>query len=338
MVLVLCGHLQNDIVFSFSPYIRDFCKWIFSFHMPLFFAISGMLFASKGEIPELPVFFKKRFQSIMIPYYLFSTVYFLVIIYGVFFSHSMDTGDMFLQLWYAASLHGINVLWFLPTLFFAEMIFAFAAKRFEGKKRWLFFIILVLAAVLANEARALLPDGVPFYDRLDEIIVTLIRPVIASSFIFAGYSLKRAGEGPVPGVMVPCFFVISIVVVRFNAPNDLRSMVLNNYVLYYIGAMAGSGFVIRLCRMLMSLSKSGRAFPVLRFFGRNSLLFMAVHNNSIVWIWALQISMLVNRYVTRARGYISYAVIVLVFLIYVFAMILIIGRFAPVLAGKKRKR
>ncbi len=379
MVLVLCGHLQNDTVFSLSPYIQGFCRWIFSFHMPMFFIISGMLFAAKGEIPELSVFFKKRFRSIMLPYIWFSIIYFLIIIYGVFVSRSMGVEDMFLQLWYSVCMYGINVLWFLPALFFAEMIFAFVIKRTGEKKSPVFFAILTVAALAVNEARRLLPDGVPVYDRIDEIIVTLIRPVTACSFIFIGYlcvsrgrfsvsnsvsggrfsvlqSVSRGRFSVSPGQekgvkragfllsqrTVPCFalllLAVNIVIVKFNAPNDLRSMVLNDYLLYYIGAVAGSGFVILLCRFLSSLAKSGKAFPVLRFFGRNSLLFMAVHNNPVIWIAALQCSMFVNQFITRARGYVSYAVIILVFLIYVSVMILLINRFAPALAGRRTDR
>ncbi|MBR5376735.1 MAG: acyltransferase family protein, partial [Lachnospiraceae bacterium] len=183
MVLVLCGHLQNDTVFSFSPYIQGFCRWIFSFHMPMFFIISGMLFALKGEIPGMKAFFRKRFSSIMVPYFLFSAIYFLIIIYGVFVSHSMSIGDMYLQLWYALCFYGINVLWFLPALFFAELLFAFLVKKFSGKKRWIVMILLTVAALAINEARGFLPKEVFWWQRLDELIVTLIRPVIACSFV-----------------------------------------------------------------------------------------------------------------------------------------------------------
>jgi fucose 4-O-acetylase-like acetyltransferase len=191
MVLVLCGHLQNGIVFSFSPYLQDFCRWIFSFHMPMFFIISGMLFAAKGEIPEMKVFFKKRFSSIMIPYYLFSVIYFLIIIYGVFVSRSMGISDMFVQLWYAVCHYGINVLWFLPALFFAEMIFAFIMKKFGGKKRWTVMILFTIAALCINAARRFMPADAAVWLRIDELMVTLIRPVIACSFISIGYLAAR---------------------------------------------------------------------------------------------------------------------------------------------------
>ncbi|MCR5650003.1 MAG: acyltransferase family protein [Lachnospiraceae bacterium] len=350
MVLVLCGHLQNDTIFALSPHIQGFCKWIFSFHMPMFFIISGMLFAAKGEIPPMKDFFKKRFSTIMVPYYLFTVIYFLIILYGVFISHSMNITDMFVQLWYAVSLYGINVLWFLPALFIAEMIFALIMKKFDGKKRWIAVLIMTMAALGVNEIRGYIPENPAVYVRLNEIIVMLLRPVIACSFISIGYLFEMTGgrfcchlfSKKLSAEPSPChlltaviFFAVNIAVVRFNSPTDLRSLVLNNYLLYYIGAVAGSGFIILMCRMVMSLSKSGKAFPVTRFWGRNSLLFMAVHNNPAVWIASLYAAMFVNKFVTRARGYVSYVVIVVCFLIYVSVMILLINRFLSVLAHQK---
>lgn len=314
--------------------------WIFSFHMPLFFIISGMLFASKGEIPPMKAFFRKRFSSIMIPYYLFSLIYFLIIIYGVFVSRSMEISDMFIQLWYALCHYGINVLWFLPALFAAEMIFAFFMKKTSGKKRWILMILLTVAALAVNSARGFLPKDVFWWQRIDELIVTLIRPVIACSFIAVGYLTggdKGGDRGPSLCLLLTVlFFAVNLVVVRFNSPVDLRSMVLKNYLLYYIGAVSGSGFIILLSYLLTRVFKGAHAFTLLRFFGRNSLVFMAVHNNPVIWIAALQCSMFVNQFVTRARGYISYAVVVTVFLIYVSLMILLINRFAPILSGRKR--
>ena len=49
MILVLIGHLQGDSIFTFSPYIQPLCVFIFSFHMPMFFIVSGILLAIKND-------------------------------------------------------------------------------------------------------------------------------------------------------------------------------------------------------------------------------------------------------------------------------------------------
>ena len=68
--LVMLGHLQGDSIFSFSPYILPLCSWIFSFHMALFFIISGMLVNLKNEIDkDFSQTVNKKFKAIMVPYF-----------------------------------------------------------------------------------------------------------------------------------------------------------------------------------------------------------------------------------------------------------------------------
>jgi hypothetical protein len=61
---------------------------------------------------------------------------------------------------------------------------------------------------------------------------------------------------------------------------------------------------------------------------------MAIHNNSAVLHQSLRAAMYLNQYLTRARGYICYGLVVLIFLIYITLTIWLINRFFPFLTGK----
>ena len=135
ILLVLIGHLQNDIIFSYSPYILSLCSWIFSFHMPLFFIISGMLICCrKEEEKDLKEIVRKRFRSIMIPYFWFSLIYIFIVLYSLLISKVVPLKTLFIQLWYVLGMYGMNVLWFLPAIFAAEIMFVYITQRFKGKK------------------------------------------------------------------------------------------------------------------------------------------------------------------------------------------------------------
>ena len=85
MILVLIGHLQGDSIFTFSPYIHPLCVFIFSFHMPMFFIVSGILRSIKNdEVRSFRDIAKNRFKGIMIPYYWFSFFY---LIASLFLQH-----------------------------------------------------------------------------------------------------------------------------------------------------------------------------------------------------------------------------------------------------------
>lgn len=66
MIFVIFGH----VVLTKS---NEFRIWIYSFHMPLFFIISGCLLYNKyKKTDEMKIDIKKQFKNIMIPYLTFS--------------------------------------------------------------------------------------------------------------------------------------------------------------------------------------------------------------------------------------------------------------------------
>lgn len=343
MILVLLGHLQNDTIFSFSPYILSLCSWIFSFHMPFFFIISGMLMAVKGDKENPGDFVKKRFHSIMIPYFWFSLIYIGIVLYSLLISKVVPLKTLFIQLWYVLGMYGMNVLWFLPALFAAEILFVFITKHFKTKKSIPVMLILLAVAIAVNQLRLLLPNNNEIYERVNEFVITLIRPVFTCSYILIGSLLYKGIERIKSRlsdtrlfliISLPLLFVINFYINTLNRPVDFRSMVLNNYFFYYVSSISGSLFLIFLC---MLLSKAA-SFKLLNYYGVNSLTFMAVHNNSAIMRLSLIASMYVNQYLTRARGYICYLIVVLIYLIYVTVTIWLINRFFPFLTGRSKKQ
>lgn len=64
IMVVVAGHLEFSLIPAFPPY---------SFQVMLFFFIAGVLFNPKYGFIE---YFKKRFKSLMIPYFLYAIAYF----------------------------------------------------------------------------------------------------------------------------------------------------------------------------------------------------------------------------------------------------------------------
>ncbi|WP_419149965.1 acyltransferase family protein [Phocaeicola vulgatus] len=100
---MVCGHTSIPLSIS---------NWIWSFHMPLFFIISGILF-NATKYPNFNLFIKKRGKTLIIPYIIFSLITLLTI------------HDQTLKEWlYKGWINGC-ALWFIPVLFFAEIFFLF---------------------------------------------------------------------------------------------------------------------------------------------------------------------------------------------------------------------
>lgn len=337
--LVLIGHLQGADFFQYSPYIIPMCEWIFSFHMAFFFIISGMLINYKNDIDkDLNDIAKRRFKGIMIPYYWFSFFYMTVVVVA-YFKKEILIGTVWLNLWYVLSTYGMNVLWFLPALFFAELLFIALMKKLGSKKA--VFVIIVQAAVGLVLAY-LLRQGT--YDTTikegaHQFATTIIRPFIACSFIAIGYYVfnlikkyeakAEDGKKNIKEIVIAVLLLIlgaSFVFVNHGV--DFRSMVFKNVFTYYLCACSTSIGMILICKNI-------KPFKLLKFWGINSLIFMAVHGSETITFMALQCAMWANQYLTRARGYICYSIIVCVILIYVWLMITFINNFVPFIAGKK---
>ncbi len=330
--LVLIGHLQGDPFFSYSPLFAPLCTWIFSFHMPLFFIISGMLIRLKrDEEKDFKSLAAKRFRGIMIPYYWFSFFYLCVVVYALI-SGNIQVGTLLEQIWYVMSCYGMSVLWFLPALFLGELLFILILKKVRKPFAPIVCLVTTAIAIGANWIVKSNLSGVDSLKRVLELCTVLIRPFFVVSFIAIGYyvyGLFQERERfclPEFGIGIG-LMIANLATFRFNGGVDFRSLVMGNYLLYYFGAVCASLGLILICKNLPPMK------PI-TFWGCNSLIVMAVHNSDSILYLALKLAMYVNQFVTRAKGYISYAVIVLVIVIYSTIMILLINRFFGFIVGK----
>ena len=349
VVLVLLGHLQGQDIFQYSPYILPMCEWIFSFHMPLFFIVSGMLVAYRNDISkDMKGIVSKRFKGIMVPYYWFSFFYMTVVI-SAFIKKQILIGTVWLNVWYVFSWYGMNVLWFLPALFMGELLFIWLIKKLDTKKA---IPIIVIQCAIALVCAYLLRQGnynTTIKEGAHQFAITVLRPFVVCSFTAIGYYGFRLinrnnAEAPasdndkIPKLQINAkeiliaviLMIVGALFVRVNHGVDFRSMVFKNVASYYLCACTSSFGLILLC-------KNMKAFKILKFWGVNSLIFMAVHGSETVTYFAQQTAMWANQYLTRARGYICYAIIVTIILIYVTIMILLINKFVPFIAGKPFK-
>ena len=114
------------VVFGHVTHIGVLREYIWNFHMPLFFIVSGLL--HKAGIP-FKEFFLKRVKSIYIPYVLFFAVtytYWALVernLRGGGFSLLHQLLGLFYGNYQGNHLYFNGALWFLPCLFVVELLF-----------------------------------------------------------------------------------------------------------------------------------------------------------------------------------------------------------------------
>ena len=334
IILVVLGHLE----FISMP-LRYF---IVSFHMPMFFMISGMLIQiTNEEKRDMKTILKRKFNRMMVPYISFSILYFFIEIIYFKLTGLSSWETIFDNVFQSLCLHGVSVLWFLPAIFFGEIMFLFIRKHFSHPLTILIVLVLNIIMYFANNREKILYALYPvpsYHIYLHYIIVTFLRCFFSMAFICIGYYiyffLKDRKILPVPELLTGILFMgITVYVSQVNGAVDLHFLVFSNIFLYLTSSILGSMGVILICRSLEHFSKT-IPYRIIEYYGVNSLIVMATHINSYILYFCIVISMHFNKYVTHAKNYIFCTSIMILVFLSEFFVIEIINRFFPFILGK----
>jgi fucose 4-O-acetylase-like acetyltransferase len=249
-------------------------QWIFSFHMPLFFFISGLVLSDQRLGATFSNAIKHYTKRLLIPYLIFGLLTYLpwVIVtrhYGLNASFIIDPLKPLVGMVVGIGVDGWlqhNVmLWFFPCLFCVHFLYRFL-DTFFGKKN-VFIWSVVFAAIgfsLSLYSPIRLPWGIDigcvallFYSSGKRLAMFEISTELAplKMFLF--------------GFVCACFQFFSIFL---NGRVDMNSMSFGNPLLFLLGAFSGIGvmvafsFIIPPSRFLKKVADASiLIFPLHRF-------------------------------------------------------------------------
>jgi polysaccharide biosynthesis protein PslL len=270
IILVVMGH--NDFALI-SPFAH---KFIYSFHMPMFFFMSGMFLK-----PHLPFwsFLKNRFHRVLKP---FLAILLLTYFASLSFSKiSMVVASRRLLKAMYGSGHYIDwvQLWFLPHLFavslFAYLFFKAVKRTHLEPYRWLVLAALYVAGVFALKVfwplrlsilgRDLMLFGLPY--GLDMVVVS-------GFFFILGYELnKRRNDAwfANPWILLLSGIVLLFLVWYFPARIDFNTRQFDSLPVNTLEALIGIIFILALSRQL---ERIGWLSSSLSYVGQASLIIL----------------------------------------------------------------
>lgn len=188
IILVIAGHLGIQIIPLFS---------IFSFHMALFFFISGYLFKEE-HLDNISNYIKKKFKSLLVPFYLYNIIY--LIISRLISMHTGITlaakinilNYVILPFVINTQIEFLNSLWFVTQLFVSLVFFIISYKIL--KSTWnnkafhlLFFAALGIVATFIT----------PYDDNIKGLIalkILFVKTFFSTFFIYIGFLYKTSIE------------------------------------------------------------------------------------------------------------------------------------------------
>ena len=321
--LVIFGHIKMP---------NEVLQWIYAFHMPLFFVLSGYTYRAQKINKE---FLFKKIKTIYVPFLLFALIFcrgemssWAYIAYGS--RNALDIAGTY------------TVLWFLPCFFAAVILFALCMNIIKGKK-WLLLVevaLLLVGAVVCDYLKGAQPMiakyGYPF--NFDMALVGAV-------FMVAGYYFKQIIEWFNSNkqwmliVTIVVLFAITSYTAFINLPESLNPAC--PHVEMSVGAFGNWGLFF-MNALLMSFALIGLSVlfdkwvgkkKLALFIGQNSLTILCVHGTILLAASKVlpKIGLTgVGDGALMLQGIVAYVIVIVVSI----PVILLIKRFVPNLVGK----
>lgn len=267
---IVYGH---SIVHSLNSHIAF--NIVYSFHVPLFFVISGLTFSSINK--RFFSFLKNKFLRILIPYFIWSLLFLIpYYLFGKSVGESFgNTGSFNILENLYNILYGVGAssalkqntpLWFLPALFSMEIIFYFICKLKGKKNHFIIMLFLFLVSMFSYKFISLiLPFGLNTFLNL-------------GIFFYFGYLMK---EYKIIDIFYEnkCLFILLLLVgVITSIINKSISCVdyyYGNIFLFYISSISLSLCTIFFSRLILKNE-------ILEYIGKNSMGILIFHKLIIV--------------------------------------------------------
>jgi fucose 4-O-acetylase-like acetyltransferase len=323
IILVIFGHTLRGV-----PGLVNF---IYSFHVPLFFVISGFFYSpSKNDNTKL--FILKKVKTLLIPFFSF---YLLSYLYWFFVEQSFrpSTSTEFyvplIGLLYGTSYKMFIIpngaLWFLPCFFSTEILAHLIFKHIKSK-----FQLFILTTTLITGFVYPLFKIVP-------LPLGISSALTATFFYGISCLLKEKIKGFLSisklGLFAVCLFFMTIVyfMSTINGRVDLAKMVYNNHLIYIAASLIGAYSILFLSA---GISKS----KILQWIGQNSLVIFALSEpvkRAVIYI----MSKISHISISELRDSVIYSLCVVIIVILIFVPIsIIINKWFYFLIGKQQEQ
>ena len=276
--LVILGHViffNKELGLNYK--LVNLC--INSFHMPLFFIISGLhLGLSRTKVDKNP--YKSLFKKLLLPYFIWSLLYnFIFALYLPYDFFGFDT--IWEKLYSTIILHGISPLWFLSTLFLGQIVYKFITgfsffKSYPKSSHFLLLLISFVSSILINKGFQ------PYPVTLDILyaypLITLCRIVLVLFFLEIGYLLGLIWEKYIELKFVYRFliFLTNILVLwllkdRFIYNNVFSFFIIQDMKSFLATGITGSFLVISFSCLF------NKEIGIVSAIGKRTMDIMALH-------------------------------------------------------------
>lgn len=254
------------MILGHSPLPHVFISFIFTWHMPLFFLISGFFFHPLNIKESI----KKNFRALLVPYFL--TIFIIIFLYFIFgSSHYSSFKDVLGAAIIGAGSRNLPMLqnyfvgaiWFLQALFWCKVFYVVIDTYSTG------FLKIISILIVSSISMYL---GAFFF-----VPTNLLQGASALIFFEIGYQFRTSSflELRLNHLLL---VLISLLLIAFSIHSGSMSMVRCFYGFYPINILCAISVFFLLYKLSHLLNSNEIISKCLSFLGKISLLILCIHN------------------------------------------------------------
>lgn len=266
ILLVVFGHvldsyLGKDLFVGYNSYIKYIRYTIYTFHMPLFFALSGYLYSYKHRsinLVNLKPFLVKKILNLGIPYLVFSFAFGLAYVrLSSNTYHTLKINDL-----YNVPFKPILQYWFIYALLFIFILVAFLDLIIKDSIK--VFIILIIGKLVVTY----LNISVPFILLAFNYGMYFYFGKVIQIYSIRNLKIKKY----LCIITFLVYSIINIISYKFKINNTFDK---NNIYVAAIVGILGTLIVILLCQMIET--KNNFIMNLFSYLGKNSFEIYLIH-------------------------------------------------------------
>ena len=350
---VYYGHIIESYMKAGSEIAAIHYKFVYSFHMPLFFILSGYIAKTELDTVGFPLYLKWKVASRLVPYLFFSILLIIPTFWTTGFTVGLELPSAagYIKGIAATTLAGFPYFniptWFLICLFMVEMMHYVTSRFLTTQMRILLIAVgfYLIGSILAWNAGFLRPTNILAQHGK-------IYPYFMLLEAFTGYSLYLVGvflrhknfldrKTPVIAYSLGALVSLILLFLTFDLNKGMflipfyDAVILvasshGNPILFPLSALLGSIFILILARLTPDSKK-------LVFLGGNTLVIFGLNGVFYHFINDRLASWLLPQYSGNFMAIlISGAVIACLSIILTVPFVLLFNRFIPQLIGKPK--
>lgn len=270
ILLVIIGHCVY-----FGGFIHN---WIFSFHMPLFFIISGLFFREAS----LSVLLQKKIRRLIFPYVIFFVVGLLITLLIPEWRNKLSFSGLAIDIYLGnPGIVNVSSVWFLVCLFFSMLILhmVLLIEKRNKKLSYIILVVVVIFGFICGKLRSIVLLNLP----CQRLPLDIDCACVALLFVWGGYRYRdkifktikhiEAKTLKQLAILLLGVGIVHIMLVIYNGTVNLYGLIYNHCILYIFEAIVGS---ILICVFSVLISRFELIRKWLIWWGQNTLKILGI--------------------------------------------------------------